>query len=114
MIGLTQFSWILIGAGLVLLVEMVGWFYWRKGSNRECVSEEEEPRGEYQIIKRIKTPNQHIALVESNGETWIYANGDVMFSTTEDENMYAEAIIHVPMEQLVKKRKSSSLGAEGA
>jgi len=116
MIDLSQLGWILIGAGLVLLGEMVGWFYWRywgRGSIRDYVSKEEEPSGEFHIVKRVRTPNQRIALVETNGETWIYANGDVMFSTTEDENMYAEAIIHVPMAVASKKEKVLIIGGGG-
>jgi spermidine synthase len=116
MIDLSQLSWILIGAGLILLVEMIGWLYWRywgRGSIRDYVSKDEEPSGKYHIVKRVKTPNQRIALVETNGETWIYANGDVMFSTTEDEDMYAEAVIHLPMASVSKREKVLIIGGGG-
>lgn len=116
MIELSQLGWILIGSGLVLFVEMIGWFYWRHwgiGSNRDYVSKEEEPSGEYRIVKRVKTPNQRIALVETDGDTWIYANGDVMFATTEDENMYAEALTHLPMTAASKREKILIIGGGG-
>ena len=82
MIDLSQLGWILMGAGLVLLVETVGllyWRYWGRGSIRKYISEEEEPDGEYHIVKRFKTPTQRIALIEHNGDTLIYANGYEMF-----------------------------------
>lgn len=116
MIELSQLSWILIGAGLVLLVEMIGWLYWRywgRGSIRDYVSKEEEPSGEYRIVKRVKTPTQRIALVENNGDMWIYANGDVMLATTEDENMYAEALIHFPMAAASKRENVLIIGGGG-
>ncbi len=116
MIDLNQLSWIFIGAGLVLLVEILVWLYWRffgGGSVRDYVSEEEEPDGDYRIIKRIKTPTQQIALVEHQGQTLIYANGDVMFGTTEDDDIYAEALIHLPMAAAVKRENILIIGGGG-
>ncbi|WP_458411559.1 spermidine synthase [Schinkia sp. CFF1] len=116
MIDLNQLGWIVIGAGLVLLVEMLGWLYWRfwgGGSIRDYVSEEEEPDGEYRIIKRFKTPTQRIALVENQGKMLVYANGDVMFGTTEDEEIYAEAFIHLPMAVTVKRENILIIGGGG-
>jgi spermidine synthase len=116
MIDLSQLSWILLGAGLVLLVETIGWLFWRywgRGSIRDYVSEEEEPSGEYRIVKRVKTPTQRIALVENNGDMLIYANGDIMLATTEDENMYAEALIHLPMAAASKREYVLIIGGGG-
>ncbi|MFJ8265062.1 spermidine synthase [Peribacillus asahii] len=116
MIDLNQFGWIVIGAGLVLLVEILGWLYWRflgDGSIRDYVSEDEEPDGDYRIIKCVKTTTQRIALVENQGQTLVYANGDVMFGTTEDDEIYAEALIHLPMAVTVKRENILIIGGGG-
>ncbi|MGG0412013.1 spermidine synthase [Peribacillus simplex] len=116
MIDLSPFGWILMGAGLVLLVEIVGllyWRYWGRGSIREYISEEEEPDGEYHIVKRFKTPTQRIALIEHNGDMLIYANGCEMFATTDDENMYAEALIHLPLAAASKREHVLIIGGGG-
>ncbi len=116
MIDLSQLGWILMGAGLVLLVETVGllyWCYWGRGSIREYISEEEEPDGEYHIVKRFKTSTQRIALIEHNGEMLIYANGYEMFATTDDENMYAEALIHLPLAAASKREHVLIIGGGG-
>ena len=116
MIGVSQLYWIAIGAGLVLLVETLGWLYWRywgAGSIRDYVSEEEEPDGDYRIISKINTPVQRIALVEHEEQMLLYGNGDVMVGTTEDEDMYAEALIHVPMAIACKRIEFLSLAAVG-
>ncbi|MET3699731.1 spermine/spermidine synthase [Bacillus oleivorans] len=116
MIDVTQLIWIGAGAGIILLIEALGWFYWRiwgKPSIREYVSEEEEPDGEYQIIKRVKTPTQRIALVKHQDELLIYSNGDVMFGTTEDDEIYAEALIHVPMAAAGKRESILIIGGGG-
>ena len=111
-----DFISIVIGAGIVLLAGGIGYLYWRywgNGSILDFVSEEEAPNGDFKIVKRVKEANQRIAVVETNGETWIYANGDVMFSTTEDENMYAEAIVHLPMAAAPVKEKVLIIGGGG-
>lgn len=111
-----QLIWIAIGAGLLLLIETLGWLYWRfwgAGSIEDYVSEDEAPDGDFRIVKRIKTPTQRIALVESEGDTLIYANGDVMFGTTEDDSIYAEAFIHVPMAVAGKRESILIIGGGG-
>ncbi len=116
MIGVSQLYWIAIGAGLVLLVETLGWLYWRywgAGSIRDYVSEEEEPDGDYRIISKINTPVQRIALVEHEEQMLLYGNGDVMVGTTEDEDMYAEALIHVPMAIACKRDRILIIGGGG-
>jgi len=116
MIDDSQLLWIAIGAGLVLVIEALGWLYWRyigPGSYRDYVSKEEEPHGEYRIVRRMKTPYQRIALVEHQGQMLIYGNGDVMFGTTEDDDMYAEALIHVPMAAAGKRERILIIGGGG-
>jgi len=116
MIGLSQLYWIITGAGLVLVIEALAWLYWRylgAGSIRDYVSEDEEPDGEYRIVDRIKTPFQRIALVEHQGQMLIYGNGDVMFGTTEDDDIYAESLIHVPMSVAGKRERILIIGGGG-
>ena len=116
MISLSQLFWVAIGAGLVLLVATLGrlyWRYWGAGSIRDYISEDEEPDGEYRIIRKINTPVQRIALVEHQGQMLLYGNGDVMFGTTEDDDIYAEALIHVPMAIAGKRERILIIGGGG-
>ncbi|WP_261134017.1 spermidine synthase [Bacillus sp. Marseille-Q3570] len=115
-IDINQLYWISIGAGLVLFVEALGWLYWRylgAGSIRDYVSEDEEPDGDYRIIRKINSPFQKIALVESEGQVLFYGNGDLMFGTIEDEEIYAEALIHVPMALAGKRKRILIIGGGG-
>ncbi len=112
----SQLFWVLIGVGLLIIVETLVWIYWRywgTGSIYDWVSEDEEPDGKYHILHRIKTPVQRIAIVENEGKTLIYGNGDVMFGTTEDDVMYAEALIHVPMAVTKKRERILIIGGGG-
>jgi spermidine synthase len=116
MIGLSQLYLIALGIVLVLIVQALGLLYWRylgSGSIQDYVSKEEEPDGDYRIIKRLKTSTQRIALVEHQGQMLVYANGDVMFGTTEDEEIYAEALIHVPMAAAGKREHILIIGGGG-
>lgn len=113
---MNQLLWMAVGAGAVLSIEGLYWLYWRyvgSGSVRDYINEDQEPDGDYRILRKIKTPNQRIALVEYRGQMWIYGNGDVMFSTTEDENMYAEAMVHIPMAAAGKRNKVLIIGGGG-
>ncbi|WP_408011516.1 spermidine synthase [Pseudalkalibacillus sp. A8] len=115
-IDINQLFWISIGAGLTLFVETLGWLYWRywgAGSIRDYVSEEEEPDGDYRIIRKIKSPIQQIALVENQGQTLVYGKGDLMFGTIEAEEIYAEAFIHVPMAIARKRERILIIGGGG-
>lgn len=80
---------------------------------RDYVCEEEEPDEEYRIIRVFDTPNQKIALVETEGKILVYSNGDVMFGTTEDDDIYAEALIHVPMTVAGKRERILIIGGGG-
>lgn len=111
-----ELLWMAIGAGTALIVGGLVWVYLHfggKGSLREYVSEDEEPEGKYRILQKVKTPTQRIALVEHEDELLVYANGYVMFGTTEDEDMYGEAIIHVPMSLAEKRERVLLIGAGG-
>lgn len=111
-----QWYWLVLGGGLMLFIEGVYWFFWRywgAGSNRDYINEDQEPEGDYRIVWKVKTPNQRIALVDYEGQMWIYGNGDVMFSTTEDENKYAEVMVHVPMAAASQRKKVLIIGGGG-
>lgn len=108
--------WMAAGAGIVVTARLLQWLYWRffgRGSLHDYIRQEEAPEGEYRVLRKIKTPTQRIAHVEVNGETWIYSNGDVMFTTSEDENQYAEALVHIPMAAAVSRERVLIIGGGG-
>jgi spermidine synthase len=97
---MNELYWLALGATAILFAEGAAWFYWRyfgKGSIKSYMNEDQKPEGDFRVIRKINTPTQKIALVDVDGEMWIYSNGDVMFSTTRDEDEYADVIVHVPM-----------------
>jgi spermidine synthase len=86
----------------------------RADSLRDYISEEDEPDGKYRILRRIKTPIQRIAVVkEQNGNVLVYGDGYVMFGTTEDDNMWAEALVHIPMAVAKKHQHILMIGGGG-
>ena len=86
---------------------------WWHNTIRNYISKEDEPEGQYRILRRYNTPTQRIALVEHEGDMLIYSNGYVMFGTTEDDNMYAEVLVHVPMVAARKRKKVLIIGGGG-
>jgi spermidine synthase len=83
-------------------------------SLRDYISKDDEPEGEYRILRRIKTPIQRIAVVQlKNGEVWVYGDGYVMFGTTEDDNMWAEALVHIPMVVAKEPQRILMIGGGG-
>ena len=109
---------LLFGAGIIftLVVECLIWLYWRywgAGSLQDYILEDEEPDGDYRVIKKIKNPEQKIALVEQDGQFYVFANGSEMFSTGEGEDQYAEALIHVPMAVAQKRERVLIIGSGG-
>ncbi|MEH7238297.1 spermidine synthase [Bacillus sp. JJ1562] len=79
----------------------------------DYISYDEEPEGDYQILRTYKTPTQNIALVSYNGDFLIYSNGYVMFSTAPDEDRYSEVIAHVPMVAARKRKRVLIIGGGG-
>ncbi|MHB8125023.1 MAG: spermidine synthase [Desulfitobacteriaceae bacterium] len=115
---INQNELILFGVGIsfTLVIECLIWLYWRycgAGSLQEYISKDEEPDGDYSIIKKIKNPEQKIALVEQDGDFYVFANGSEMFSTAEGEDKYAEALIHVPMAVAQKRESVLIIGSGG-
>jgi spermidine synthase len=81
---------------------------------RKYISTDDEPDGKYRILRRIKTPIQRIAVVrENNGNVLVYGDGYVMFGTTEDDNMWAEALVHIPMAFAKKRQRILMIGGGG-
>lgn len=116
MIDQSQLLWFGMGIGFTLIVRSLIWLYWRywgAGSLRDYIFEEEEPAGDYRVIKKIKTLVHKVALVEQDGQFHVFANGSEMFSTTEDENKYAEALVHVPMAVAQKRQRILIIGGGG-
>ncbi|MDF2651095.1 MAG: spermidine synthase [Paenibacillus sp.] len=86
----------------------------RVASLRDYVSEDDEPDGKYRILRRIKTRYQRIAVVKlANGNVLIYGDGYVMFGTTEDDNMWAESLVHIPMAVAKQKQNILMIGGGG-
>ena len=113
---MNELYWLALGAAVILFVEAAAWLYWRyfgKGSIKSYMNEDQKPEGDFQIIRKINTPTQKIALVDVDGEMWIYSNGDVMFSTTRDEDEYADVIVHVPMAAAKSVRSVLIIGGGG-
>lgn len=111
-----ELFWLAIGAAAVLSIEAAGWLYWRylgKGSLKKYMNEDQKPEGDFKIIHKFKTPTQNIALVDVEGEMWIYSNGDVMFSTTKDEDEYADVILHIPMAAAKEVKNVLIIGGGG-
>lgn len=111
-----QTNLILYGVGIcfTLVVECILWLcwrYWRAGS-LDYLSKDEELDREYRVITKIKNPVKKIVLVE-DGKFYVCANGSEMFSTTENEDKYAEALIHVPMAVAQKRERVLIVGSGG-
>lgn len=86
----------------------------RISSLRDYISEEDEPDGKYRILRKIKTRFQRIAVVkQANGKVLIYGDGYVMFGTTEDDNMWAESMVHIPMAVAKQKQNILMIGGGG-
>ncbi|MFC0271408.1 spermidine synthase [Metabacillus herbersteinensis] len=89
---------------------------WRNSGDdsiKDYISMDEEPEGDYRILRKFKTSTQRIALVNHNGNLLIYSNGYVMFSTTADEDIYAEAMVHIPMVAANKRKSVLIIGGGG-
>lgn len=115
---ISQNGLVLFGAGISfsLVVECLIWLYWRyygAGSLRDYIFKDEEPAGNYRIVKKIKNSKQKIALAEQDGAFYVFANGSEMFSTAEGEDKYAEALIHVPMSVVQKRERVLIIGSGG-
>lgn len=107
--------WMASGAGIALAVGALVWIYVRHwlGILRQYVSKDEQPDGPYRVLRKVQTPFQKVALVEHNDQMLVYANGYVMFGTTDDEDMYGEALVHVPLSLAKKRDRVLLIGAGG-
>lgn len=108
---------VLFGAGIcfTLVVECLIWLYWRywgAGSLLNYISKDEEWDGDDPGLTKVKSPASITTWVE-DGKFYVYANESEMFSTTEDEDKYAEALIHVPMAVAQKRERVLIIGSGG-
>ncbi|MGG1657896.1 spermidine synthase [Brevibacillus sp. NRS-1366] len=110
-----NFLWVALGAGITLIVGALVWLYVRYWVRTlgQYIAEDERPDGPYRVLRKVQTPFQKVALVEHDDQMLVYANGYVMFGTTEDEDMYGEALIHVPLSLAKKRDRVLLVGAGG-
>lgn len=107
----------LFGIGIIftLIVEYLIWFYWRYwkvASLRNYMSTDEESYNHYGVINKIEHTVERSVSVE-DGQFYVNVNGSEVFSTTDDENKYAEALIHVPMAVAQKRERVLIVGSGG-
>lgn len=98
-------------AGVCLVAAIWGLLYWRERWLASYIMEDEEPDGDYRVIMRKRSPFQKIAVAESDGIYYLYADGSEMMSTDVAEDQYAEAIIHVPMAAAVNRESVLIIGS---
>ncbi|GMK39961.1 hypothetical protein PCCS19_30160 [Paenibacillus sp. CCS19] len=97
--------------GVFAVMGAWGLLYWRKQWLESYIMEEEEPDGDYRVIMRKRSPFQRIAVAESEGIYYVYADGSEMMSTDLAENQYAEAIVHVPMAAAANRESVLIIGS---
>ncbi|QRG68047.1 spermidine synthase [Brevibacillus choshinensis] len=86
----------------------------RTVSLRDYISKEDEPDGKYRILRRLKTPFQRIAVVrQKDGQVLVYGDGYVMFGTTEDDDIWAETLVHIPMSVVPSPKRILIIGGGG-
>jgi spermidine synthase len=91
------------------------WMESEDDSIRDYIGFEDEPDGDYRILGKFQTSAQKIALVkdEDEGELLVYSNGYVMFSTTDGEDRYSEAMVHIPMVAAANRKRVLIIGGGG-
>jgi spermidine synthase len=111
-----ELMWLAIGAAAVFIVEASVYFYWVKwgtGSFITFINDGQRPQRNFKVLQTFKTSTQKIALVEVGEEVWVYSNGEIMFGTKQDENEYAEVIVHVPMAAAKEIKRILIIGGAG-
>ncbi len=111
-----ELMWLTIGAAAVFIIEAGGYLYWRflgSGSLKLYINEGQRPERDFKLIQTFKTLTQRIALIDVSGEVWVYSNGEIMFGTKQDENEYAEVIVHVPMAAAKETKRILIIGGGG-
>ena len=113
----SQNELILFGAGIcfTLVVECLIWFYRRSqgaGSTLNNILEDKNPdeNANDDLMTKFKSPASITTCVE-DGLFYVSANGSEMFSTTVDEDKYAEVLIHVPMAVAQKRERVLIIGS---
>lgn len=111
-----ELMWLAIGAAAVFIVEAGVYFYWVKWGNSSLITfinEGQRPQRNFKVLQTFQTSTQKIALVEVGEEVWVYSNGEIMFGTKQDENEYAEVIVHVPMAAAKEAKRILVIGGGG-
>jgi spermidine synthase len=115
MVNQNNFIWYGVGICFTLVVECLIWLYWRYrgvGSLQDYFSKNENRVRDNHVIRTFKNPEQKITCVE-DGQFHVFAYGSEMFSTTDNEDKYAEALIHVPMAVAHKRERVLIVGSGG-
>lgn len=116
MIDITQWLWFIGGVLFILVAEGAVWLYWRQfgpGSLRDYISKDEEPNGPYKVLAKFKTPAQKVALIEYEGDYHVFADGSEMFSTTAEDDKFAEAMVHIPAAVAELRERILIIGSGG-
>ncbi|MGM0806774.1 MAG: spermidine synthase [Bacillota bacterium] len=111
-----ELMWLAIGAAAVFIVEASVYFYWVKwgnGSFITYINDSQRPQRNFNVLQTFHTSTQKIALVEVGDEVWVYSNGEIMFGTKQDENEYAEVIVHVPVAAAKEAKRILIIGGGG-
>ncbi|ANC75637.1 hypothetical protein ABE65_001780 [Fictibacillus phosphorivorans] len=111
-----ELMWLTVGAAAVFIIEAGVYFYWitwGNGSLKPYINDSQRPHQTFKVLQTFKTSTQKIALVEVGEEVWVYSNGEIMFGTKQDENEYAEVIVHVPMAAAKDAKRILIIGGGG-
>ncbi|MBN3553139.1 spermidine synthase [Fictibacillus nanhaiensis] len=111
-----ELMWLAIGAAAVVIVEASVYFYWIIWGNGYLITyinDSQRPQQNFKVLQTFHTSTQKIALVEVGEEVWVYSNGEIMFGTKQDENEYAEVIVHVPMAAAKEAKRILIIGGGG-
>jgi spermidine synthase len=114
---INQNELLLFGVGIcfTLVIECLIWFCRRfSGADLQLdhipkIGKQDE---EDYVLTKSKNTEQKKFIIE-DGQFYVYSNGSEVFSTTEDEDKYAEALIHVPMAVASKRERILIIGSGG-
>jgi spermidine synthase len=114
---INQNELILFGLGIcfTLVIGCLIWFCRRfSGAVLQLnhIPDPEKQDGEYHFLSKSKNPEQKEVIIE-DGQFYVYANESEVFSTTDDEDKYAEAFIHIPMAVASKRERILIIGSGG-
>ncbi len=83
---------------ITLVLVLIGgwWKLYGPGSLAKYVGEDPPPKP-FKILYRGRSPYQRILVTKSTEYLTIYADGEIMFETSPSEELFCEALVHVPL-----------------